>query len=310
MPRACQRQWAAGQQRRRCKAPFQPCARQPPARTTTGAANGPLKAAAVSVASLLIAAPALAGVVLEQPQLKKVCTGADDASGGSGGAPVDSSGGIAAPKSGHRARAARRLCAAAVSAFLHGRRAGGVRRHAHQFCRTFGKPHLQTQPPAPRRSSRTTAPARRAPPPRRPRAPRRRRSLRRWRRARAASRRSRSRCRVRALAFGAGGRTGAGAGALAGAPSGRRALCLRGGASLDKASKTHCTAPQSAPSLLLTHTLHPLSLHSPPPPAHQQPKTAALLFVGGGAFALNSVDAGFGEFMRTAAVKVRRWRRR
>ena len=36
-------------------------------------------------------------------------------------------------------------------------------------------------------------------------------------------------------------------------------------------------------------------------------QTAALVFVGGGAFALTSVDAGFAEFMRTAAVKVRRF---
>jgi acetyl esterase/lipase len=36
---------------------------------------------------------------------------------------------------------------------------------------------------------------------------------------------------------------------------------------------------------------------------HNTPPAAALLFVGGGAFALSSVDAGFAEFMRTAAVK-------
>jgi hypothetical protein len=37
---------------------------------------------------------------------------------------------------------------------------------------------------------------------------------------------------------------------------------------------------------------------------------AALVVVGGGAFALSSLDAGFSEFMRTAAVKVRAGSRR
>jgi len=52
------------------------------------------------------------------------------------------------------------------------------------------------------------------------------------------------------------------------------------------------------------HTFSPLNLFSRTLDARPH-LAAALVVVGGGAFALTTVDAGFSDFMRTAAVKVR-----
>jgi hypothetical protein len=269
-------------------------------------ANLAAKIAAGIAAGSLLAGPAFAGVVLEQPQLKKVRRSA--ARIGDGGAPrpeiaraeIRGRSRTGAARRGGQRRCRRCSCARGAAGGS-GRRArdGAWRVMRHLLWRlpvsTARLAHA-ARPPPPRpatplntRCSRATAlPLRR----RRQPSPRPRRSSR-WRRPAAAASRPRPwRSPVSSC--------GAGPGATGARPRAARPACSavprmqRGARGMRPYARVHDCPPWRPPGA------QPACAHAPCPP-----HAAALVVVGGGAFALSSLDAGFADFMRTAAVKVR-----